>query len=65
MPPIVDATDRGPLINIGIWVSLVASCIAVATKVTTKIVLIRRLQIDDACSIIALVSSMIRACLKQ
>lgn len=55
MAPVIDANNRGPLINIGIWLSLVTACIAVATKVWIKLASLRRLQLDDAYILLALV----------
>ena len=56
MAPLIDDNDRGPLVNVGLWISLVAACLAAATKVCTKLALGRRLFMDDVYMLLALVS---------
>lgn len=54
--PVVDAGHRGPLLNVAKWVVLAPTCIAAIVKLYTKWALLRRLQVDDALTLTALVS---------
>ena len=48
--------DRGPLLNIINWISLVATCILCMVKVTSKWVLVHQIQPDDTCMVVAMVN---------
>lgn len=53
----ITADDRGPLVNLANWVTLVVACLATLTKIATKLRKIRRLQGDDYIMLAAMVSS--------
>lgn len=55
MPPRIDATHRGPLLNLGTWIMMVIMIISVIAKITTKWAMVRKLQRDDALMIVAMV----------
>jgi hypothetical protein len=48
--------DLGPFLNVVTWVLLITSALAVLTRLVTKRALRRRLDVDDAFVIAALVS---------
>lgn len=47
--------DVGPFINVVTWILLITSALAVLTRLITKRVLRRRIDIDDAFVVLALV----------
>ena len=47
--------DHGPLLNVINWILLVATCILCILKVLSKWVMVRQIQVDDLCMIIAMV----------
>lgn len=53
----ITADDRGPLVNLANWVTLVVACLATLTKIATKLRKIRNLQGDDYIMLAAMVSS--------
>lgn len=51
----ITADDRGPLVNLANWITLVVACLATLTKIVTKIRKIRNLQGDDYIMLAAMV----------
>ena len=49
------AEDRGPLLNVGMWIALVPTCMMVAAKVYTKWITTSKIVTDDFLMFIALV----------
>jgi hypothetical protein len=43
----ITANNRGPLVNITTWITLVAMCLATGVKVISKRVMVRKFQRDD------------------
>lgn len=43
----ITAEDRGPLVNLANWITLVVACLATFTKIATKLRKMRSLQGDD------------------
>ena len=50
------ADDLGPFLNVITWILLITSALAVLTRLVTKRALQRRIDIDDAFVVAALVS---------
>ena len=48
--------DLGPFLNVVIWILLITSALAVLTRLVTKRALRRRIDVDDAFVVAALVS---------
>lgn len=55
----ITADDRGPLVNLANWVTLVVACLATLTKIATKLRKIRNLQGDDYIMLAAMVFSSV------
>lgn len=55
--------DLGPFINVVTWILLITSALAVLTRLITKRALRRRMDIDDAFVIAALVSGLDQHCI--
>lgn len=55
-PLAVTADNRGPLVNIATWLTLVAMVIMTLTKVATKWTMAGRFQADDGLMVAAMVS---------
>lgn len=53
---VVASDDRGPLVNIATWISIVSAAIVVLVKVFSKVLRARLLQSDDYCIMVAMVS---------
>ena len=51
----VTADNRGPLVNLGSWITLVVMCLAALTKTGTKLRKIGKLQRDDILMLAAMV----------
>ena len=51
----ITADDRGPLVNLANWITLVVACLATITKIATKMRKIRNLQGDDYIMLAAMV----------
>lgn len=51
----ITADDRGPLVNLANWITLVVACLATLTKIATKMRKIRNLQGDDYIMLAAMV----------
>lgn len=55
----ITAEDRGPLVNLANWITLVVACLATLTKIATKLRKIRTLQGDDFIMFAAMVCSSV------
>lgn len=51
----VTASNHGPLLNVGMWITLIAMCIAAGSKIYTKWKMIKKLQLDDLLMLLAAV----------
>jgi hypothetical protein len=49
------STDVGPFVNVVTWILLITSALAVLTRLITKRALRRRVDVDDAFVVLALV----------
>lgn len=58
--PQLDATHRGPIVDITSWVTLVTMILITSIKVVTKWKKLRKLQLDDAFMIFAMVRFLTR-----
>ena len=54
-PLAITADNRGPLVNIATWITLVAMVLMTLTKVATKWVMTGRFQADDGLMVVAMV----------
>lgn len=54
---VVDAEHRGPLVNLAAWITLICMVVFVFAKISTKWVMVRMVQRDDAIIIVAMVRS--------
>lgn len=43
----ITAEDRGPLVDVVAWVAMTFMCLAVLTKLGTKLSIVHRLELDD------------------
>lgn len=55
--PVIDGTNKGPIVNLVAWVSLTTMCLAVLTVLVSKLVVLRRLAWNDGIVISAMVSA--------
>ena len=58
VPIAITADNRGPLVNIATWITLVAMVIMTLTKVATKWAMAGRLQADDGLMVAAMVGAL-------
>lgn len=56
-PLAVTADNRGPLVSIATWLTLVAMVIMTLTKIATKWTMVKRFQADDGLMVAAMVGS--------
>lgn len=55
----VTGTDKRPILSVVHWIMMVIMCISAITKLGTKWVLIRNLQLDDAFTVAAMVRAIL------
>ena len=56
---IVTASDRGPLLNLASWITMVSVSLFVGVKVYTKWTMARKVQFDDVFVILATVTLLL------
>lgn len=57
MTTVSEANARGPLVNIASWITLVSAILAAGVKLYTKMSITKKVQLDDALLLVAVVSN--------